>query len=86
MTFLPIVERELRVSARRWGTYWMRTWVAMMVIVASIWIVLANLDESPQKVAQILFFSVTGGALLYCLLIGVRATADCLIPFPINTR
>jgi ABC-type transport system involved in cytochrome c biogenesis permease component len=78
MKFLPIVARELRVSARRWSTYWVRTWVALTVIMASVWIVLANLDESPQVVARYLFFSVTGGALLYCLLIGVRATADCL--------
>lgn len=78
MKFLPIVERELRVAARRGSTYWVRTWVAMLVILASTWIVLANLAEPPQTVAQILFFSVAGGAMLYCLLTGLRATADCL--------
>jgi ABC-type transport system involved in cytochrome c biogenesis permease component len=78
MTFLPIVQRELRVSARRWSTYWVRTWIALLVVVASVWIVLASVDEPPQAVARYLFFSVTGGALLYCLLIGARATADCL--------
>src|SRR6185436_16415795 len=31
-----------------------------------------------HTVAQILFFSVAGCALLYCLLTGLRATADCL--------
>ena len=78
MRFLPIVQRELRVSARRWSTYWVRTWIALLVVVASVAIVLANGDEPPQAVAQYLFFSVTGGALLYCLLIGARTTADCL--------
>ena len=78
MRFLPIVQRELRVSARRWSTYWVRTWIALLVILASVWIVLASVDEPPQAVAQYLFYSVTGGALLYCLLIGVRTTADCL--------
>ena len=78
MKFLPIVERELRVAARRWSTYWVRTWVATLVIVAGAWIVLATLDTPPHGVAQFLFFSVAGGALLYCLLTGVRATADCL--------
>lgn len=78
MKFLPIVERELRVSARRWSTYWARIWVAMLVIAASSWIILATLDEPPPTVAKIVFFTVTSGALLYCLLVGVRATADCL--------
>lgn len=78
MKFLPIVERELRVAARRWGTFWLRTWVGMTVIAVSAWIVLANLDDPPAAVAGYLFHTVTSGALLYCLLIGVRATADCL--------
>ena len=29
MTFLPIVERELRVASRRSGTYWSRLQVAV---------------------------------------------------------
>src|ERR1041384_7007161 len=78
MKLLPIVQRELRVAARRWSTYWVRTFVAALVVVACAWIVFANLGEPPHAVAQILFFSVAGGALLYSLLIGVRATADCL--------
>ena len=38
MTFLPIVERELRVAARRPGTYWTRWFAAMGMI--SVWLVL----------------------------------------------
>ena len=30
MTFLPIVERELRVAARRPATYWLRLGVALV--------------------------------------------------------
>ena len=78
MKFFPIVERELRVAARRWSTYWTRTGVAGLVVLASAWIVLAGIDQTPTAVAQILFFAVTSGAMLYCLLIGVRATSDCL--------
>ena len=78
MKFFPIVERELRVAARRWSTYWTRTGVAGLVVLACAWIVLAGMDQTPTAVAQILFFTVTSGALLYCLLIGVRATSDCL--------
>lgn len=32
MTFLPIVERELRVAARRKGTYWSRMGAAMLAV------------------------------------------------------
>lgn len=78
MRFLPIVDRELRVAARRWGTFWLRTWVAMAVIALSAWIVLVNLDERPTEVAAILFYTITGGAMLYCLLIGLSATTDSL--------
>ena len=31
-TFLPIVSRELRVAARRRGTYWNRTLAAIVAI------------------------------------------------------
>src|SRR5262245_45750879 len=33
MTFLPIVERELRVAARRRGTYWTRFGAALLALV-----------------------------------------------------
>ena len=78
MRFLPIVDRELRVAARRWGTFWLRTWVAMTVIAVSTWIVLVNLNERPTDVAGILFYTISIGALLYCLLIGLSATTDSL--------
>src|SRR5437868_4125095 len=32
MTFLPIVQRELRVAARRKGTYRIRSWTAIIAI------------------------------------------------------
>ena len=78
MRFLPIVRRELGVAARRRGTYWVRTWVAFTVVIIGTWIVLINKDESPKNIAQMLFYSITAGGLLYCLLIGLRTTADCI--------
>ena len=33
MTFLPIVDRELRVAARRKSTYRMRTWTVVVALV-----------------------------------------------------
>ena len=40
MTFLPIVERELRVAARRRGTYWNRALAALsaiLVFAGTLW-------------------------------------------------
>src|SRR5438445_3722175 len=78
MTFLPIVARELRVASRRRATYWVRSSAALAVIVLGTWFFLMLRGQSPQVVAQVLFGLLTGAAVLYCLLSGVRATADCL--------
>ncbi len=78
MTFLPIVARELRVASRRRATYWVRSSGALSVIVLGTWFFLMMRHEAPQFVALALFGLLTGSAALYCLLSGVRATADCL--------
>ena len=78
MTFLPIVGRELRVAARRRGTHWLRLLTALAVIIGAGWIFLAAHEESPRAIGQVIFYVLTGAALLYCLLAGLRSTADCL--------
>ena len=37
MTFLPIVERELRVAARRPATYRTRFWMVVAAVVVCVW-------------------------------------------------
>src|SRR4026209_2868780 len=78
MTFLPIVRRELSVAARRWGTFWLRSGVALGVIAAATWIFLISRNESQREIGQIIFYVLTGASLAYCLLAGLRSTADCL--------
>ena len=78
MRFLPIVGRELRVAARRRATFWVRSGVALAVLAAAAWIFLMYGRQSPRDVGQMIFYVLTGGALLYCLLAGLRTTADCL--------
>ena len=78
MTFLPIVTRELRVAARRGGTYWQRAGAALGVIVIGTWLYLVMQNEAPQKLSSILFGTLTASAVLYSLLSGVRTTADSL--------
>ncbi len=78
MTFLPIVNRELRVASRRWSTYWLRSGAALAVILAGTWLFLMMRDESPRIIAMTLFCIMTGSAVLSALLSGIRATADSL--------
>src|SRR5438034_7974520 len=78
MRFLPIVGRELRVAARRRGTYWLRSGVALGVVIAATFIFLMSLRDPPREVGPIIFYVLTGASLLYCLLAGLRSTADCL--------
>ena len=78
MSFLPIVERELRVASRRRGTYWLRLLVAFGLVPVATWIFLSSKNESQHQIGQMIFDTLTGGLMLYCLLAGLRATADCL--------
>lgn len=80
MTFLPIVDRELREGARRRGTYGARAGVALIAILAG----LAGygyffINRQPSSaLGPILFWGLSGAAMLFCLLAGRRSTADCL--------
>ena len=78
MTLLPIVFRELRVAARRRATYWWRVVTALAAIGAGIVVYLLRHDDTPHDLARALFGTVSWGAFVYCLFIGVRSTADCV--------
>src|SRR6266498_3300643 len=78
MKFLPIVERELRVAARKRATFWMRSGMALLVLIASAWILVVSRDQPPREIGPILFYVLSGGAVLICTFSGVRATSDCL--------
>lgn len=78
MTFLPIVERELRVASRRRSTYWLRSGAAAAVIVLGIWLFLMLQRSPPRELAMSLFCVLTAVAVFSALFSGVRATADCL--------
>jgi ABC-type Na+ efflux pump permease subunit len=78
MTVLPIVARELSVASRRRSTYWIRTGAATLVMMVGTLFFLLMQYQPPAEVALTLFGILTGGAVLYSLFSGVRATADCL--------
>jgi ABC-type Na+ efflux pump permease subunit len=79
MTFLPVVERELRVTARRSYTYWTRFFAASATLVMCIWIWgwLTEGQAAHQR-GMTLFQAVAGLCFVYSLLAGINITADCL--------
>src|SRR5262245_57811736 len=79
MTFLPIVERELRVRARLKSTYRFRLFAALgaIVVVGLLLLASGNLAAAGRYGAM-LFTSLAWLSFAYCLLDGARSTADCL--------
>src|SRR6266404_3131357 len=79
MTFLPVVERELRVAARLPGTHWIRLMAALVALGIGGWIMLIpDLRNTPGTLGMVLFVSMSIILNLYALLFGVLRTADCL--------
>jgi len=78
MTFLPIVTRELRVAARRRGTYWSRFGAAVAAIgIGGVIMALPDLRAAP-KLGMAMFVALSIISFVYSLLAGIFTTADCL--------
>src|SRR5262245_51565625 len=77
MTFLPIVERELRTAARQRATHRMRLAAALLALV--IWFLFSVFGNftSPQR-AQLIFGAIGILSLGFAMLAGAFLTADCL--------
>jgi hypothetical protein len=67
MTFLPIVERELRVAARRRSTYGARLALALVAVLIGVSIYVAMPGEAGQRVGSYVFRALSGLLLVYCL-------------------
>jgi len=79
MTFLPIVARELRVTARKRSTYWIRFAAAALALLLSAWSFIFLRSLGAGNIAgKMLFGSLTGLAWLYAVIGGVFKTADSL--------
>jgi ABC-type transport system involved in cytochrome c biogenesis permease component len=78
MTVLPIVERELRVAARRRGTHALRLWFTaggVLILILGIgWMERRAVPVTEH--GRLLFRVLMALAFVYCLLAGIRATAD----------
>jgi ABC-type transport system involved in multi-copper enzyme maturation permease subunit len=78
MSVLPIVDRELRVASRRKGTYWLRSWAALAMLL--LWLVVllnSNFRLRPQ-LGHYLLVSLGVLALVMSMLAGVFLTSDSL--------
>jgi ABC-type transport system involved in multi-copper enzyme maturation permease subunit len=79
MSFLPIVDRELRVAARRKGSYRIRFWTALLAMLSCFlslgffW-----MARGRAGAGAALFDMLTGYAFGLCLLAGVFFTANTL--------
>ena len=78
MTFLPIVQRELRTAARNKATGRIRWWVTLIALVVCSQLFLFMSLNGGGSVGNPLFSILTGYAFLLSLLAGVFLTADCL--------
>jgi len=78
MIFLPIVDRELRVAARRKMTYRTRQVSVLVALLLAVWVaIMTGRYGSSTEVGRELFQSLSIFSFVYCLLAGAR-TADCI--------
>ena len=77
MQFLPIVQRELLVAARRRSTYLFRAFSAG-ILLAVFALVLAAKPPGPGGPGTMLFWLLSSLMFFECMLAGVRYTSDCL--------
>lgn len=78
MILLPVIERELRVAARRKQTYWNRFLAALVVFGIFIWLLSSERGVSQAHLGGRLFSWITMAALVMCALAGLAHTADCI--------
>ena len=81
MTFLPIVDRELRVAARRGGTYWTRAIAALLAMVILACFLGAEAFTKQflgGSTGQFLFGTLKWMCFVFACAAGVFLTADCL--------
>lgn len=80
MTFLPIVERELRVAARKRGTFWLRVVAALVALFIGGSLMLLTLTPFSGRTLMggPIFGTLTWLSLAGALSAGLFFTSDCL--------
>src|SRR5262245_33382281 len=78
MTFLPIVERELRVRARHKATFRARGGSAQVACLIIGFFLLSGVSPAGAGTGKTVFWFVSVLAFIWCLFEGPRNTADAL--------
>jgi ABC-type transport system involved in multi-copper enzyme maturation permease subunit len=79
MTLLPLVERELRVAARRRSTYMVRLFsTAVVFILTAMLLITKGIFGSSANLGPFLFTVLSVYAFVFCNVAAVFLTADCL--------
>ncbi len=79
MVGLHVIERELRVAARRGKSYWLRVAAALVAAVVCGWVLLWSGAQQPHtQMGRTLFTYLSILAFAFCLLVGPFITADCI--------
>lgn len=78
MTFLPIVERELRAAARKPSTYRWRTLFTLVTSLVAALLVLIGDQTFGRQVGQAVFPTLASLAFFYCLLAAASIAADSI--------
>jgi ABC-type transport system involved in multi-copper enzyme maturation permease subunit len=82
MTFLPVVERELRVAGRNPAVYWTRSLTGLVAVIATAWILLFNatspLRAMPNVQGQLVFNTVAALINIAVFFAGAVFTADAI--------
>lgn len=80
MTFLPIVDRELRVAARKRNTFWVRIIAALVALVIGAGFLTMShvLEFATAHIGGALFAVLTWMSLAAALAAGLFFTSDCL--------
>lgn len=76
MTFLPVVERELRVASRRGWTYWGRTLAAALALAVVSWITWFAGHQAPAQLGIELFVVSSVLAFAFAAFAGVTFSSD----------
>ena len=78
MTFLPIVERELRERARWRSTYWVRGVAAFIATAVAMFVLMFMATATTGAIGHGMMSTLAWLAFPFVVLEGLRHTADCL--------
>ncbi len=78
MVTLPVVERELRVLSRQNSLYWSRWVFAGIALAGAALFLLSTQGGKPSQIGLALFGTLSVITLIYCMLMGIWLTSDCI--------